>query len=281
MSETKPKSSHRKPHPSNIMAKETKTAATAAKTENVAVVYDWSANAGAPTGLENVTQQDLGIPFLVILQKGSPQVDEAHEEYETKKIEGAKAGDIINTVTNQVVWSRGSAVPLQFVPCSYEKLFVEWKDRDSGGGIVKSHKNATILNECTRDAKGRDVLKNGNIIVTTAYFYGLALVDGEHQQCIIGLSSTQLKKAKTWLNMVTAIKLDGPNGKFTPPMYSHAYGLSTLGESNDKGNWWGWLIKLVGPISDRALIAEAIETAKSANLTRQALPAPNKDIPFA
>lgn len=261
------------------MAKETKSAG-AAQDANTPAPYDWSANAGAPTGLENVTQQDLGIPFLMILQKGSPQIDESHEDYALKKIDGAKVGDIINTVTNQVVWSRGSAVPLQFIPCSYEKLFVEWKDRNQGGGIVKSHKNANIVSECTRDANGRDVLKNGNIIVTTAYFYGLALVDGEHQQCIIGLSSTQLKKAKTWLNMVTAIKFDGPQGKFTPPMYSHSYGLGSTGESNDKGSWFGWTIKLLGPISDRALIEEAIETAKSANLTRQALPAPSSEKPF-
>lgn len=261
------------------MAKETKS--TAKEPTNAAAAYDWAANAGAPTGLENVSQQDLGIPFLQILQKGSPQIDETHEEYALKKIEGAKVGDIINTVSNQVVWSRGSASPLQFIPCSYEKLFVEWKDRNQGGGIVKSHKNANILTECTRDQNGRDVLKNGNIIQTTAYFYGIAIIDGEHQQCIIGLTSTQLKKAKTWLNMIMAIKFDGPQGKFVPPIYSHAYGLTSTAESNEKGSWFGWHIKLVGPISDRALIDEAIETAKSANMTRQALPAPNKDIPFA
>lgn len=35
---------------------------------------------------------------------------------------------------------------------------------------------------------------------------------------------------------------------FTPPMYSQMYRLSSVGESNDKGKWFGWEIERIGPV---------------------------------
>jgi len=258
------------------MAKETKTATPAAASQAVQG-YDWS-QAGV-TGFENVQQSDLGIPFLVILQKGNPQIDEAHPDYVTKKIEGAKVGDIINNVTNSVVWSRGSAAALQFIPCAFEKSFVEWTPREKGGGLVKMHINAGIIGECTRNEKGQDQLKNGNIVVTTAYFYGLFMHDGEYTPAIIGLSSTQLKKSKLWLNMMNALKLQGPKGLFTPPMFSHAYALTSVPESNEKGNWYGWMIRMHGEVKDPMVAQLAADTAKEKSTSRAALPPPS-DRPF-
>lgn len=245
--------------------------------------YDWSKS--QVTGLENVTQQDLGIPFLQILQKGSPQVDEAHPEHKTKKIDGAAVGDIVNTVSNTVVLSRKSGKVLEFIPCRYEKLFVEWTPREKGGGIVKTHQSAMILQECSRNQRGQDELKSGNIIVTTAYFYGLALIDGDLQQVIIGLSSTQLKKAKQWLNLIMALKFTSPTGaKYTPPMFSHCYALSSIPESNDKGNWYGWNIRCAGPVKSQEHIAAAIDAAKSGMSRTPTLPASTDEdshAPFA
>jgi hypothetical protein len=262
------------------MAKETKVAG--ATPANTAVAgYDWEQS--GITGFENVSQQDLGIPFLMILQKGSPQIDEAHPDHISKKIEGAKVGDIINTVKNIVVWSRSSTTALQFIPCSFEKQFVEWKPRESGGGIVKMHSSANIITECKRNEKGQDQLKNGNIVVTTAYFYGLVMIDGEYEPALIGLSSTQLKKAKLWLNMMQALKVDGKQGRYTPPMFSHAYALTTAPETNEKGNWYGWVIRMHGQVKDSGIAQLAVETAKEKSSARAALPAPvdHGPIPFA
>ena len=54
------------------------------------MVIDFAADAGM--GLENMTSQDMAIPFFNVLQKLSPQCD---------TVEGAKAGMIFNTVTEQ------------------------------------------------------------------------------------------------------------------------------------------------------------------------------------
>lgn len=247
---------------------------------------DWS-SVGV-TGLEKVTKDDLGIPFLVILQKGSPQVDRTNPEYPTKKIDGAEPGDIINTLANEVVYGVGQD-PLSFVPCFYEKLFIEWKPQEQGGGFIRAH-GPEILAECKRNEKGQDVLRNGNMIATTAYFYGTYIDQdsGERRPAVIGMTSTQLKKARQWLNTMTGLKVETPKGKITPPMFSHIYNLETVPESNEKGSWMGWKISLNRMVTDPVLITESIESAKRAtSSSRQLLPPPSEEsseskaIPFA
>lgn len=233
------------------------------------------------TGFEAATQEDFGIPFLLIIQKGSPEFDRSHPQFATKRIEGCEPGCIINTVTRRVLYSPDGD-PLMFIPCAYQKSYVEWRSRESSGGFVRAHVDPNILIGCSRNEKGQDVLPNGNIIVTTAYMFGMALVqdeDGAYNQekCVIALSSTQLKKARQWLNKASSIKVDTEKGRITPPLYSHKYALTTAPESNDLGSWFGWQIETAGMISNRNLLVTLQAEAKQALAQRQnllALPAP-------
>lgn len=215
---------------------------------------DWSQYES--TGLEHVSSDDLGIPFLEIIQDGSPEYKTSHPKHPEKKIEGVKVGDIVDTLARAII-----PQPVLFVPCLYQKLFVEWTPRERGGGIVRTHATPEILAECKRNEKGQDCLRNGNIVVTTAYFFGLKL-NGEHKPAIISLTSTQLKKARLWLNLATAIKVDTPKGKITPPMFSHKYSLTTGPESNEKGSWFGWKIECDGMLEDQKLIGDAADLSK-------------------
>jgi hypothetical protein len=47
------------------------------------------------------------------------------------------------------------------------------------------------------------------------------------------------------------IKLQGKDGLFTPPTYSHIYNLRTVQMTNDKGTWFGWTYTKVGPVKDK------------------------------
>ena len=49
------------------------------------------------------------------------------------------------------------------------------------------------------------------------------------------------------------LKMQGKNGMFTPPTYSHIYKLKTVQQSNDKGTWFGWDVSRVGPIGDAGI----------------------------
>ena len=55
-----------------------------------------------------------------------------------------------------------------------------------------------------------------------------------------------------------SVKLKGKNGLYAPPMYSQIYRVSTVGESNDKGKWFGWEVERVGSVED----ANVYQTAK-------------------
>lgn len=240
--------------------KQTKTAKPAPAPETPAI--DWS-QYGQNAGFEKVSTEDLGIPFLMIIQKGSPEFDKTHPAHANKKVTGVGPGDIINTVTRRILY-KSDGEPLIFVPCGYERLYVEWKPRDSGGGFVRQHVNPAILSECKRNEKNQDVLPNGNLVVTTAYFFGLAEVDDNHEKCVIGMTSTQLKKSRMWLNLMMQLKVTTPDGRsFTPPMFSHKYALTTIPESNQNGSWFGWSIETAGMISNQLLLTTASEISKT------------------
>lgn len=244
--------------------------------------YSWGQEDA--TGFEGTRAEDLGIPFLSLLQKGSPEVDENHPDHESVKIEGVKAGMIINTLTREIVYAGKDSQPLQFVPVFHQKLFQEWKPRSQGGGFIKSHPTPAVLTQCKRNEKNEDVLPSGNIIRTTSYFSGFLIVDGNTNmlnedetkrptRCIIAMSSTQLKKARMWLNMMHSIKVGGK----TPPMYSHIYDITSLGESNEKGNWYGFKIEINRILmnSDLTLIQEGSKTAAEMGNSNNLLAAPS------
>ena len=48
-------------------------------------------------------------------------------------------------------------------------------------------------------------------------------------------------------------KMQGKNGLFTPPTYSHIYNLSTVQMSNDKGTWFGWDVSKLVLLKSRSL----------------------------
>jgi hypothetical protein len=252
--------------------KKTKTVASATPAPEPASI-DWGSYAGE-SGFENVSQSDLGIPFLNIIQPKSAEVDRTHKDYAIKKIEGASAGDVINSVSRQVLvkYDKGGIV---VVPAGYEKTYNEWKP--NRGGLVRIHRNADVLKDVTGTTeKNESVLRNGNLLIETAVFYVLLVREGEEPMpAIINMVSTGLKHARHWLNLMTGLRV-GPN-RVQPPMFSHTYTLTPAIESNAKGAWYGWNVAIHQTVNDRNLVNMALGITKKvtmlANVQRQALPA--------
>ena len=63
--------------------------------------------------------------------------------------------------------------------------------------------------------------------------------------------------------MMMGLKMQGKNGLFTPPTYSHIYNLSTVQMSTDKGTWFGWEVEKAGPVTDKAIYDMAKSFAMS------------------
>jgi len=157
----------------------------AEKKNSALATFDMEADAAQ--GAQNISQEDLALPFLKILGQLSPEVNKRDGKY----VDGAEPGKIINTVTNELYDT------LNVVPCHYKRQYIEWQ------------------------------------------------------------------VSRKWNSMMMGIKMQGKNGLFTPPTYSHIYKLSTVQMSNDKGTWFGWDVSKVSPVEDKAIYDMAKSFAES------------------
>ncbi len=182
--------------------------------------------ADAAQGAQNISQEDLALPFLKILGQLSPEVNKRDGKY----VEGAEPGKIINTVTNAL----------------YDSIEV------TGAPVAIHEADSDIVSQTTRGKDYKDRLPNGNYLDNTANHFVLVLGDNP-QTALISMKSTQLKVSRKWNSMMMGIKMQGKNGLFTPPTYSHIYKLSTVQMSNDKGTWFGWDVSKIGPVTDKGI----------------------------
>ena len=199
--------------------------------------------ADANKGSQNISQEDLALPFLKILGQLSPEVNKRDGKY----VEGAEPGKIINTVTNDLYDM------ISVIPCHYKRQYIEWAERGtSTGAPVAIHEaDSNIVSQTTRGKDYKDRLPNGNYLDNTANHFVLVLGNNP-QTALISMKSTQLKVSRKWNSMMMGIKMQGKNGLFTPPTYSHIYNLSTVQMSNDKGTWFGWDVTKVGPVTEKS-----------------------------
>ncbi len=201
--------------------------------------------ADAQQGTQNMSQDDLALPFLKVLGQLSPEINKRDGKY----IEGAEPGMILNTVTGEIFdGSKG----IDVLPAHYRRQLVEWQDRgESKGAPVAIHEaSSDIMSKTTRDKSYKDRLPNGNYIDNTANHFVVVLGDSP-QTALISMKATQLKISRKWNSIMMGIKLQGKNGLFTPPTYSHIYKLKTVQMSNDKGTWFGWEVSEVDAVQDQ------------------------------
>ena len=200
--------------------------------------------ADANQGAQNISQEDLALPFLKVLGQLSPEVNKRDGKY----VEGAEPGKIINTVSNELYDS------INVLPVFYKRQYVEWQDRGtSTGAPVAIHEaDSDIVSQTTRDKSFKDRLPSGNYLENTANHFVILLGDSP-TTALISMKATQLKVSRKWNSMMLGIKMQGKNGLFTPPTYSHIYNLKTVQMSNDKGTWFGWDVSKVGPVSDKGV----------------------------
>ena len=200
--------------------------------------------ADANQGAQNISQEDLALPFLKILGQLSPEVNKRDGKY----VEGAEPGKIINTVTNELYDS------IDVIPCHYKRQYIEWADRgtSTGAPVAIHDADSDIVSQTTRGKDYKDRLPNGNYLDNTANHFVL-LCGKNPGTALISMKSTQLKVSRKWNSMMMGLKMQGKNGLFTPPTYSHIYNLKTVQMSNDKGTWFGWDVSKVGPVEQKDL----------------------------
>jgi len=221
--------------------------ANVAKRENAGALATNLFEADANQGAQNISQEDLALPFLKVLGQLSPEINSRDAKY----IKGAQPGMILNTVTGDYYDGEKG---INVLPVFYKRQYIEWQDRGASmGAPVAIHEvDSDLLSKVTRDKSNKDRLPNGNYLENTASHFVILMGDTP-TTALISMKATQLKISRKWNSMMMGIKMQGKSGLFTPPTYSHIYNLKTVQMSNDKGTWFGWDVSKVGPVQDKSV----------------------------
>ena len=202
-------------------------------------------------GLGNSSDQsDSSLPFLTILQNGSPQV----KEEDAKFIQDSKPGYIFNTAT-KVFWparaSKGEDGAI-VIPCGHQKKWVEWKP--ARGGWAGNHefdielikKMGAKKSKIVVEGKERDVitLPNGNLLVETTYTF--LLLDG--LPIVLGASSSALGPMRDWMSYRRSLRVNGKE----LPSFAKMYRLQTVLQTKDANSWYNWKFTDIGYVQDKA-----------------------------
>ena len=221
--------------------------ANVAKRENAGALATNLFEADANKGAQNISQEDLALPFLKVLGQLSPEINSRDAKY----IKGAQPGMILNTVTGDYYDGEKG---INVLPVFYKRQYIEWQDRGASmGAPVAIHEvDSDLLSKVTRDKSNNDRLPNGNYLENTASHFVILMGDTP-TTALISMKATQLKISRKWNSMMMGIKMQGKSGLLTPPTYSHIYNLKTVQQSNDKGTWFGWDVAKVGPVQDKSV----------------------------
>lgn len=207
-----------------------------------AAMPDWMKSQAANLGNENVSNEDLVIPRLAIIQSQSPELDADDPKY----IEGAKQGQMFNTLT------RALYDAIYLVDCFFRKEYAVFVKRTEGGGFRGSfptEKEAVQYVAGSEDAQKLEVTE-------TAIHFCLAVnpdtgsVLGE---VAVPMTSTKLKVSRNWNSM---IRMRGGD------RFAGIWKMVTKKEKNDKGSFFNYNVS-PGPWVSEAIYEAAKATYES------------------
>jgi hypothetical protein len=195
-------------------------------------------------GLEGARTDMLKLPFIAILQGLSPQITKG-------LIAGAKVGDIVNTVTNELYAPKPG---INFIVSYTKDLWTEWLP--NRGGLVDRHEHDSDVVKTATHSKsefGADIYKTlaGNDLVRTIYVYGLVVeyeADGKtvasYFPAVISFSVTKMKVWSAWYTRLHGLKLRTSQGLRTYPTFAHVFTLGSTLETSKKSkkDYMNWTV---------------------------------------
>lgn len=251
------------------------------------------------TGGEGVSDlaRDNIVPFMVLLQKMSPQVDRSDDKY----VEGAEPG---------AIWLRGhperEIVPgdegIEYQICHVSHTWDEWRPKTKGGGFVASYPlddaDPSRPPADLRATEGPNpdypqatawVLPSGNTVVETRRLAGFLLQGDDPSASIpymISLTSTGHTFFKRLNNQLRLTR--HANGERCR-VYDRRFKFVSKRQTNSKGTFAIWDFRDLGwvPTREQMLMGKELREAMESGAVRAAAPdaqhdaaATDKDIPF-
>ncbi len=213
--------------------------------KDVKQAYDFVDTADTMEGFEDIDSSTMAIPFLVILQKGSPQLNKEKSQY----IKDAEVGEWFNTVTKETY---GQVI--RIISLKFEHMYIEWLPER--GGFVSYHtpENAARLADTMDFGHWKTV--NGNDL-SESYSY-IVLIEGHENEgiMVMSLASSAIKMAREWNRLMTSHTMD--NGEKAKPYYL-IWNATTEYIENEKGDWYTPIIKFSDYVSKALAVLGRVE----------------------
>lgn len=208
----------------------------------------------AGTGTSSAAKDNV-LPWLIILQKNSPQVNKKDPLY----IEGAEAGMVLNRATNKLYDAENEGIPV--IPAAFQKRIMEWEPREGGKGgkppVGMHPENTPLLKQAKPNDKKTPCLPNGNELLETAFEIVMLVNEGE--PAVISMAKSALQSSRRWMTLKRSFKVGNPPR--IAPSFSRMYALKTVWVQNEKGDWYNWVAEDLGWVKDAYLY----EAAKALN----------------
>ena len=166
---------------------------------------------GGGRGNENVDMSDMVIPRIEVAQALSKCLKESDPAF----IEGAKQGDLYNTVTRE---NYGQAVKV--VPVLFKKEWLAWREQDLGGGFAGAYPSVA---DCQIRIAQEEKPEEWEATETAQQLVLVVKADGSTEEAVVSMNKTKLKVSKNWNSL---IRLNG-NDRF-----SRMYVLHSVDETN-------------------------------------------------
>lgn len=211
-------------------------------------------SADAETFKEVLTQDDMSVPFLVILQALSPACTEGDGAYQ----EGARPGMLMSTTTGELFDVKKDKLVFQAI--SYKASFIEWVPRSTGaGGFVAEHAEALGLQGITvrNEDNGEDIIQpnspcgtpGNQLSYTHTHFVNVINIKtSEVFQAVITMTSSQLKPSRNLNSMINNLKLPGKT--LSAPRFYGVWEASTELRTKGDNKWQVWSFSKHGNISE-------------------------------
>jgi len=187
---------------------------------------------GTDAGVGNdITMDDLKIPFLTLLQALSPAVQKGGEGY----VKGAEPGMILNKATEELFSAEKG---IKLVLATRNRSFVEW--RPDRGGFAGEH---APLSKIVKDAQANAVERNqlftddGNTLEETFSLYAIHVSEDNTPlgYVVIPFTSTKIKAWRNYFTKLDTARVGDRKLTDVAPLFAMSVRLTSKNEVNKKG----------------------------------------------
>jgi len=180
-------------------------------------------------GSEDVTQEDITLPRIEVLQALSPK----SKRNDPKYIEGAEQGMIFNTISGELYGGE-----IVFIPIVFRKEWIIWQSRKSGGGFVGTFPTEDDAEAARAELENPD---DHEVNLHAVNFVYLVRDDGALEEAVLSWSRSKLKVSRK----LNALVQMGVGDRF-----SKAYKLRAIEEKGKKGEYYSYEVKPLGYVSE-------------------------------